>query len=51
MSPPQLAARPINEEGEELYTGEEMFPERHPGLALRGLHTREGVTQKELAAV
>ena len=42
--------RPINEEGEELYTGEEVFPDGHPGMALRGLRTREGITQKELAA-
>jgi len=43
-------SRPVNEEGEELYTGEEVFPEGHPGMALRGLRTREGITQKELAA-
>ena len=43
-------SRPVNEEGEELYTGEEVFPEGHPGMALRGLRTREGVTQKEFAA-
>jgi len=42
-------SRPVNEEGEELYTGEEVFPEGHPGIALRGLRTREGITQKELA--
>ncbi len=42
--------RPLNEEGEKLYTGREVFPEGHPGMALRGLRTREGITQKELAA-
>jgi DNA-binding XRE family transcriptional regulator len=42
-------ARPINEEGEPLYTGDEVFPDSHPGMALRGLRTREGVTQKEFA--
>jgi len=50
MSTPQPTARPVNEEGEELYTGEEVFPEGHPGMALRGLRTREGVTRKEFAA-
>lgn len=43
-------SRPVNEEGEELYTGREVFPEGHPGMALRGLRTREDITQKELAA-
>ena len=43
-------ARQINEDGEELYAGAEVFPEGHPGLALRGLRTREGVTQKKFAA-
>ena len=43
-------SRPINEEGEELFSGEEVFPEGHPGMALLGLRTREGVTQKGLAA-
>lgn len=43
-------SRPVNEEGEELYSANEVFPEGHPGMALRGLRTREGVTQKELAA-
>lgn len=43
-------SRPLNEEREELYTGREVFPEGHPGMALRGLRTREDITQKELAA-
>ncbi len=43
-------ARPMNEEGEELYSAEEVFPESSPGNRLRGLRTREGITQKELAA-
>ena len=41
--------RPVNEDGEELYTAEEVFPEGYPGMVLRGLRTREGITQKELA--
>ena len=42
--------RPVNEDGEELYTAREVFPESSPGNRLRGLRTREGVTQKEFAA-
>ena len=41
--------RRVNEDGEELYTHEEVFPEAHPGMALRGLRVKEGITQKELA--
>jgi DNA-binding XRE family transcriptional regulator len=41
--------RPRNEEGEELFTVDEVFPERHPGMLLRGLRTKEGITQAELA--
>jgi len=44
-------ARPVNEDGEELYSAREVFPESSPGNRLRGLRTREGVTQKELAKV
>ena len=43
-------ARPLNEDGEELYSAREVFPESSPGNRLRGLRTREGITQKELAA-
>ena len=43
-------SRPLNEEGEELYSAREVFPESSPGNRLRGLRTREGITQKELAA-
>jgi len=42
-------SRPLNEDGEELYSAEEVFPDGHPGMALRGLRTREGLTQKALA--
>ena len=41
--------RPLNEDGEELYSAREVFPESSPGNRLRGLRTREGITQKELA--
>lgn len=42
-------ARLTNEEGEELYTPEEVFSDIRPGDALRGLRTREGITQQQLA--
>ena len=41
--------RQINENGEELFSAAEVFPEAHPGMALRGLRVKEGITQKELA--
>ena len=41
--------RAVNDQGEELYTIEEVFPDAHPGTALRGLRVREGITQKQLA--
>ena len=41
--------RHVNEEGEELYTIEEVFPEAHPGMVLRGFRGRDAMTQKALA--
>ena len=41
--------RMLNDEGEELYTFEEIFPDAHPGMILRGLRGRDEMTQKELA--
>ena len=41
--------RPVNENEEKLYSAREVFPESSPGNRLRGLRTREGITQKELA--
>ena len=43
------AVRPVNVDAEALYTAREVFPESSPGNRLRGLRTREGLTQKELA--
>ena len=43
-------SRPLNEDGEELYSAREVFPESSPGNRLRGLRFREGITQKEFAA-
>lgn len=34
----------------ELFSSEEIFPEAHPGLALRGLRVKEDLTQTELAS-
>jgi DNA-binding XRE family transcriptional regulator len=42
--------REINEDGDELFTSEEVFPEAHPGLALQGLRVKEDLTQAELAS-
>ncbi len=40
----------VDEHGEPLYSLEEVFPDTHPGVALKGYRAREGMTQKELAA-
>ena len=45
-----LKVRRINEEGEELFSGKEVFPEGSPAMALRGLRGKEDITQDELAA-
>ena len=41
--------RRVNEDGEELFASEEVLPEANPGMALRGLRVREGISQRELA--
>lgn len=41
--------REINDEGEELFTIEEVFPDRTPGRMLRGARFREDLTQLQLA--
>ena len=40
----------VDEHGEPLFSLEEVFPESHPGMALKGYRMREGMTQKQLAA-
>jgi len=45
-----LKMRRVNEEGEELFTSEEVFPDGSPAMALRGLRGKEDITQAELAA-
>ncbi|MBG0790981.1 MAG: helix-turn-helix transcriptional regulator [Desulfovibrionaceae bacterium] len=41
--------RELNDEGEELFSVEEVFPDRHPGKLLRGARVREDLTQAQLA--
>jgi DNA-binding XRE family transcriptional regulator len=41
--------RPVNNEGDELYTAEEVFSDTHPGGMIKGLRAREGITQKQMA--
>ena len=41
--------RRVNAEGDELFSAEEVFPNSHPGSRLRGLRTREDLTQKQMA--
>ena len=45
-----LKLRRVNEEGEELFTSAEVFPDGSPAMALRGLRGKEDITQAELAA-
>ena len=44
-----MPVREINERGEELYTIEEVFPDMHPGSAIKGARHRENLTQAGLA--
>ena len=41
--------RRINDEGEEVFSAEEIFPEGNPAMLLRGYRGKMGITQKELA--
>ena len=45
-----LKMRRVNEEGEEIFSSEEVFPDGSPAMALRGLRGKEDITQAELAA-
>jgi len=42
--------RRINEEGEEVFSAREVFPEGNPAMLLRGYRGKLDMTQKELAA-
>ena len=39
----------LNEEGEYLYSIEEVFPDSTPGSRLNGLRLKEGLTQTQMA--
>ena len=41
--------RRINEDGEEMVSAAEVFPDGNPAMALRGLRVKEDITQTELA--
>lgn len=41
--------RRINEEGEEVFSAKEVFPEGNPAMLLRGYRGKLDMTQKELA--
>jgi DNA-binding XRE family transcriptional regulator len=45
-----VSMRRINDEGEELYTFAELFPDATPGCILRGFRNRDEMTQEDLAA-
>ena len=40
---------PVNENGDEVYTVEEAFPDGNPGMLIRGLRGKNEMTQEELA--
>ena len=44
-----LKVRRVNEDGEELFSSAEVFPDGSPAMALRGLRGKEDITQAELA--
>jgi DNA-binding XRE family transcriptional regulator len=39
----------VNENGSGQYKAEELFPEPHPGMHLRGLRVREDMSQQDMA--
>jgi len=41
--------RHLNDDGEELYSFEEVFPGTHPGMVLNGFRLKVDMTQNELA--
>jgi DNA-binding XRE family transcriptional regulator len=44
-----LKVRRINEEGDEVFSAKEVFPDGSPAMLLRGLRGKEGLTQAEMA--
>ncbi len=49
LSATGLTVRRLNEDGEELYSAAEVFPEAHPGMVMRGFRLKEEWSQEELA--
>lgn len=45
-----LKVRRVNEEGDEVFSAKEVFPDGSPAMLLRGLRGKEGITQAEMAA-
>ena len=44
-----LKVRRINEEGDEVFSAKEVFPDGSPAMLLRGLRGKEELTQAEMA--
>ena len=44
-----LRVRRLNEEGDEVFSAKEVFPDGSPAMLLRGLRGKEELTQAELA--
>jgi antitoxin component HigA of HigAB toxin-antitoxin module len=44
-----VKVRRVDEEGEEVFSAKEVFPDGSPAMAFRGLRAREGITQIEMA--
>ena len=44
-----LKVRRVNEEGEEVFSAKEVFPDGSPAMLLRGLRGKEELTQADLA--
>lgn len=45
----EIDVQNMNEEGERLFSFDEIFPEHHAGDVVRGLRLREELTQRQLA--
>jgi DNA-binding XRE family transcriptional regulator len=43
------SVRRVNEYGDEVFTVEESFPDGNPGMLIRGLRSKNEMTQEELA--
>lgn len=45
----EQSLRSANEDGDEVYSVEEAFPDGNPGMLIRGLRGKEEITQEDLA--